>query len=107
MPVGGRGDPLRRRGHHAARAGRPGRPRRPGARRAGGGPGGAALAHHAPAGEIPAAGGGVMANAAGEQTRGVVWYAVWATICAAAAGLLVSPRHTRVLSSPPGQPALA
>ena len=35
-----------------------------------------------------------MTNAAGDQTRVVVWYAVWATMCAAAAGLLVSLVHT-------------
>src|SRR5260370_12562579 len=46
-----------------------------------------------------------MANAAGEQTRVVVWYAVWATICAAAAGLLVSLVHTWFFSYAPGHSA--
>ena len=35
-----------------------------------------------------------MANPAGEQTRVVVWYAVWATVCAATAGVFVSLVHT-------------
>jgi hypothetical protein len=39
-----------------------------------------------------------MANAAGEQTRVVVWYAVWATICAAAAGAVVALLDSFVLS---------
>jgi hypothetical protein len=47
-----------------------------------------------------------MANAAGEQTRVVVWYAVWATICAAAAGLLVSLVHTWFFAYVPGRSAL-
>lgn len=47
-----------------------------------------------------------MANAAGEQTRVVVWYAVWATICAAAAGVLVSLVHTWLFSYTPGRSAL-
>ena len=47
-----------------------------------------------------------MANAAGEQTRVVVWYAVWATVCAAAAGVLVSLVHTWFFSYVPGRSAL-
>jgi hypothetical protein len=35
-----------------------------------------------------------MATPAGEQSRVIVWYAVWATICAAVAGVLVSLVHT-------------
>jgi len=35
-----------------------------------------------------------MANPPGEQTRVLVWYAVWATICATVAGVLVSLVHT-------------
>ncbi len=35
-----------------------------------------------------------MANPAGEQSRVLVWYAVWATICATTAGVLVSLVHT-------------
>jgi hypothetical protein len=46
-----------------------------------------------------------MANAAGEQTRVVVWYAVWATVCAAAAGVLVSLVHTWFFSYVPGRSA--
>lgn len=46
-----------------------------------------------------------MANATGEQTRVVVWYAVWATVCAAAAGLLVSLVHTWFFSYVPGRSA--
>jgi hypothetical protein len=47
-----------------------------------------------------------MANAAGEQTRVIVWYAVWATICAAGAGLLASLVHTWFFSYTPGRSAL-
>ncbi len=39
-----------------------------------------------------------MANAAGEQTRVVVWYAVWATVCAAAAGAVIALLDSFVLS---------
>jgi VanZ family protein len=46
-----------------------------------------------------------MVSSAGEQTRVVVWYAVWATICAAAAGLLVSFVHTWFFSYVPGRSA--
>jgi hypothetical protein len=35
-----------------------------------------------------------MANPAGEQTRVLVWYGIWATICATTAGVLVSLVHT-------------
>jgi hypothetical protein len=47
----------------------------------------------------------VMANAAGEQTRVVVWYAVWASICAAAAGVLVSLVHTAFFAYVPSHSA--
>ncbi|MBI1966412.1 MAG: hypothetical protein HYS40_00325 [Gemmatimonadetes bacterium] len=48
----------------------------------------------------------MAATETGDKMRIVVYYAVWATVCAAVAGVLIALIHTWFFSYTPGRPAL-
>ena len=47
----------------------------------------------------------MSANGGGDRMRVVVYYAVWATLCAAGAGVVVALIHTRFFAFNPGRSA--
>src|SRR5207249_3641661 len=115
FPLGERSDPLRGPRHRRARAGGPRRADRRGARRARGRHGRPTLAGTRGKRQIePAAAltGGhrlreaCMAVESGDRMRIVIYYAVWATICATAAGIVIALIHTWLFSYIPNRSGL-